>query len=136
MRTAVGTIFLIASGLFMAWTSWISFTAPGTFGQRLGFTIAGVDGRNEIRAQYGGFFLAAALVSLLALTAVIPRQSGLITNATVYGGLIAGRLVSLCVDGGASRYGPVIRLLFFIDAAGFALSIVALAFERFSNGSR
>ena len=57
------------------------------FGERLGFTIGGLDGLNEIRAQYGGFFLAAALVNALALMGVLSRQTSFAFNAVVFGGL-------------------------------------------------
>jgi hypothetical protein len=95
-----GTVFLLASALFTAWTSWISLTSPSEFGKFLGYAVAGADGRNEIRAQYGGFFLAVTIGSVLALMGIIPRQAGLILNVVVFGGLIAGRVVSLAVDGG------------------------------------
>lgn len=130
MRTVYCTAFLIVSALFTAWTSWISFTAPVKFGKQLGFLLAGVDGTNEIRAQYGGFFLAVTAASVLALWGILPRQAALIVNAVVFGGLIAGRLVSLAVDGSISGYGSAIRLLYVIDAAGFVLSITLLLLTR------
>jgi len=48
----------------------------------------------------------------------------------IFGGLIAGRLVSLALDGGIAGYGPTIRALHAIDAIGLALAIAALAFSR------
>jgi len=131
MRSAFGTVFLIASTLFTAWTSWSSFSAPGAFGKQIGYALEGMDGRNEIRAQYGGFFLAITIASILALMGVIPRRAGFLVNAVVFGGLITGRVVSLAVDSGAGEYGPLIRALFFIDAAGFILSLAALYLDRF-----
>jgi hypothetical protein len=130
MRIAFGTAFLLASALFTAWTSWISLAAPDKFGKSLGYTLAGVDGRNEIRAQYGGFFLAVTIASILAVLEIIPRQAGFLVNAIVFGGLIAGRIVSLAFDGGMDGYGAVIRALFWIDATGFILSIAALFLTR------
>jgi hypothetical protein len=124
MRTILVIAFLIVSALFTAWTSWISFSDPSQFGKQIGYVLAGADGHNEIRAQYGGFFLAVTLASVLALAGIIPRPAGLLVNAVVFGGLIAGRLVSLAVDVGT--FGPVIRALFFIDATGFIVSLVLL----------
>jgi hypothetical protein len=131
MRTTFGTVFLIASALFTALTSWTSFTAPGGFGKQIGYVLAGMDGRNEIRAQYGGFFLAVTIASVLALAGVIPRQAGFLINAVVFGGLITGRVVSLAVDSGMSGYSPFIRLLFVIDATGFILSMTSLYLDKF-----
>jgi hypothetical protein len=85
---------------------------------------------NEIRAQYGGFFLAAALANALALFGVFSRQTGFAINAVVFGGLITGRIASLAIDGGLIGYGGVIRALFFIDATGFALTFDAFFLER------
>jgi hypothetical protein len=132
MKTAFVTGFLIVSALFTAWTGWISIAAPERFAKPLGFVLAGMDGRNEIRAQYGGFFLAVTVVSVLALVGKVPRPAGLLVNAVVFGGLIAGRLTSLAIEGGMNGYGLAIRTLFFIDATGFLLSIAALSIDRFS----
>jgi hypothetical protein len=131
MRTAFLPMVLMASALFTAWTGFSSLTAPTEFGKQIGYSVAGMDGRNEVRAQYGGFFLAVTLASVLALTGVVPRQAGFLVNAVVFGGLIAGRLASLAIDGGLGGYGPVIRALFVIDTTGFTLSIIAFFMDRF-----
>lgn len=130
MRMAFGTVVLLVVSLFFAFTSWTSFKSPRQFGERLGFTIRGLDGLNEIRAQYGGFFLAAALVNALGLIGVFSRQTSFAVNAVVFGGLIIGRVASLALDGGMLGYGTAIRALFVIDASGFALSMVAYLLER------
>ena len=130
MATFFGTAVLGLSGLFALATSVDSFVAPRRFGGRLGFAIAGVDGLNEIRAQYGGFFLAVAAAALAALLGTIPRPAALIVTGTVFGGLILGRLVSLALDGGPRHYNPTIKALFFIDSAGLALSVAAFIAER------
>lgn len=121
-----GTVTLGITTLFYLSTSWSSFSNPKQFGERLGFALPGADGRNEIRAQYGGFFMAAAICGTLALVGWIPRSAAFIVNATIFGGLIFGRLVSLFLDGGIGKYGPLIRGLYAIDTLGFALAVVAL----------
>jgi hypothetical protein len=103
----------------------MSFKFPRHFGERLGLVLGGLDGLNEIGAQYGGFFLAAALVNGLALLGVLPRQASFIVNAVVFGGLITGRFARFAIDGSMNGYGGTVRALFIIDALGFALSIVA-----------
>jgi energy-converting hydrogenase Eha subunit B len=130
MASLFGTAVLSVTALFFLSTSWSSFSKPREFGERLGFTIAGADGVNEIRAQYGGFFLAAAVCGVAALGGLIPRSTGFLVNGTIFGGLIAGRLVSLLMDRGIRKYGALIRALFVIDALGFALAIIALVLER------
>jgi Domain of unknown function (DUF4345) len=129
MTTLPGTVVLAASSLFALATSWDSFRTPRRFAERLGLVLPGADGLNEVRAQYGGFFLAVAASGGAALAGLIPREAGLIVAGTVFGGLILGRLVSLLLDGGVRHYGGTIRALFFIDAFGLAAVIAAVAAE-------
>jgi hypothetical protein len=133
MRLAFERAILLITSLFFAWTSLTSLRFPRQFAQPLGFTIGGLDGLNEIRAQYGGFFLAAALVNAMSLFGVLPRQAGFVVNGAIFGGLIAGRMASLAIDGGINGYGGAIRALFFIDAVGFALTMAAFFWERVSG---
>ncbi len=130
MKTFFGSVILCIAALFFAVTAWSSFSAPRQFGERLGFTITGADGTNEIRAQYGGFFLVMAMINVLALTGIVPRGAGLLLTSAVFGGLIAGRITSLILDGGFAGYGGLVRALFLIDGTGFALSFVAYLRER------
>jgi hypothetical protein len=44
--------------------------------------------------------------------------------------LIAGRLVSLALNGGVAGYSSTILALYAIDAIGFALAIAAMAADR------
>lgn len=104
--------------------------APARFAERLGLAIANTGGYNEIRAQYAGFFLAVAVVCGASLAGVVSRQAAFVVLIVVFGGLIAGRLASLALDGGAAGYGPTIRSLYLIDGIGFTLAIAALAVDR------
>ncbi len=107
MKAFFGSAVLCSAGLFFVLTAASAFSAPRQFGQRLGFTITGPDGSNEVRAQYGGFFLALAVVN--------------------------GRITSLFLDGGLAGYGGAIRSLFVVDATGFAFAIAAFLRERSSG---
>jgi hypothetical protein len=68
MRHAFGTFVLVIVSVFFLFTTWSSGTAPGRFAEQLGLAIANAGGSNEIRAQYAGFFLAAATVCMASLT--------------------------------------------------------------------
>ena len=127
--TLFPTIVLAFGVLFAGYTAWIGLSAPRGFASRLGLTTVGRDGLNEVRAQYGGFFLAVAVVGALALAGLLPRLAGLVLYAAVFGGLIFGRLASLGLDRGAGPHNPTIRALFVIDSVGFAASLAALALE-------
>jgi hypothetical protein len=125
-----GTAILVVGGLFFLFTTWSSGMAPQQFAAKLGLAIVDAGGSNEIRAQYAGFFLAAALLCGGALASWIPRQAAFVMLVVVFGGLLAGRLVSLAIDGGVTGYGPTIRVLYAIDAVGLCLAIAALALDK------
>jgi len=124
-----GTAVLVVGGLFLL-TTWSSATAPGQFAAKLGLAIVDAGGSNEIRAQYAGFFLAAALMCGAALASWLPRQAAFLVMIVIFGGLIAGRIASLALDGSMAGYGPTIRALYAVDAIGLALAIAALSLHR------
>lgn len=95
-----------------------------------GLTIANAGGYNEIRSQYAGFFLAAAAVCAIALGGLVPRRAAFIVLAVIFGGLFAGRLASLGLNGGIGGYSPTILALYAIDAVGLALAMTAMAVDR------
>jgi hypothetical protein len=130
MSRLFGTGVLVAGGLFFLLTTWSSGTAPQQFADRLGLAISSTGGLNEIRAQYAGFFLAAAIACGVALASWIPRQAAFVMLIVIFGGLIVGRLASLAIDGGVAGYGPTINALYAIDALGLGLAIAALALDR------
>jgi hypothetical protein len=125
-----GMAVLVAATLFCLLTAWVSAMAPGAFAERLGLAIANAGGMNEIRAQYAGFFTAAALVCAASLGGMLPRPAAFILLAAIFGGLIAGRLVSLALNGGVAGYSPTILSLYVIDSVGLALALTALALDR------
>ncbi len=113
---------------FALFTAYSAFRAPKLFGERLGFAISGADGLNEVRAQYGGFYLLVAIVGVLALLGKTSLASALLVTTVVFGGLIVGRVMSLVLDGGLKSYRlPTIRALFVIDTLGVAISGAALS---------
>jgi hypothetical protein len=87
-------------------------------------------GDNEVRAQYAGFFLVAAALCVAALANGVPRRSAFLLLAVIFGGLFAGRAVSLILNGGFEGYTATIRVLFAIDAAGLLLALSAMAVDR------
>jgi hypothetical protein len=125
-----GTIVLVVGGLFCLLTTWSSAASPSQFAARLGLAISDAGGLNEIRAQYAGFFLAAACLCGGALAGWLPRPSAFLVMIVIFGGLIAGRAASLALDGGMAGYGPTIRALYVIDTLGLALAVAALALHK------
>jgi len=127
MAQLFGTFVVAVCGLFFLLTAWRSALAPTAFAARLGLGIADAGGINEIRAQYAGFFFAAAVVCGAALGGLIAQHNALVMIAVIFGGLIGGRLASLAIDRSVAGYSVTIRALLVIDAIGFALAVAALA---------
>lgn len=130
MTHRFGTAVLAAATAFCLMTTFSSGAAPEQFAARLGLKIANAGGINEIRAQYAGFFLAAAAVCAAGLAGVVSRKAAFIVLCAVFGGLIAGRLVSLILDRSVDGYGPTILALYAIDSIGFVLAFSALILEN------
>jgi hypothetical protein len=128
-----GTAVLVVAMLFCLLTTWTAATAPQRFAESLGLTIANAGGVNEIHAQYAGFFFAAAVVCMAALSGLISRQAGFVALAMIFGGLIGGRLVSYILNGGTAGYGPRIVSLYAIDSVGFVLAFAGLMLGKASS---
>jgi hypothetical protein len=126
MPNLFASAVLAACALFFLFTAVVSGLTPGRFAASLGLSIADPGGEVEIRAQYAGFFLAAALVCAAGLVGWAPPASALFVAATIFGGLIGGRLVGFLANGGANGLGPTIRALYVIDALGFGLTVWSL----------
>ncbi len=133
MPPVFGTAVLVINIVFFLLTTWSSATAPESFAAKLGLGIVNAGGINEVRAQYSGFFLAAALVCTASLFGLLSRQTSFVVVGAVFGGF-AGRLVSLALDGGVAGYGPTILALYAIDAIGLALAVAAYVLDNQAKG--
>lgn len=130
MTPLFGTIVLVINVLFCLLTAWTSAADPEGFAARLGLGILNAGGLNEVRAQYAGFFLAVALVSVASLAGLLSRQASFVIMAAVFGGLLAGRLGSLALNAGIAGYGTTILALYVIDAVGLALAVASLVLNH------
>ena len=99
-----------------------SIIAPTLTTSQFGIHELDRDGRNEVRAVYGGFGLAMAGVLIAA--ALIPHLRSGITLAIgmALGGMAIGRILSAAMDRGIGRK-PVIYLC--VEFIGFALLLWA-----------
>jgi|SRR6185312_3429767 hypothetical protein len=129
MRRTVSTVILLILALFFFLTAWTSGTDPAAFAQQLGLAITNPGGYNEIRSQYGGCFLFAAIACFATLGGWVSRRSAFVVATVIFGGLLAGRLVSLWADGGFSEYGGPIRALYIIDPVGLTLAVTAMLLD-------
>ena len=91
---------------------------------QFGVTVDTGDGRNEVRAVYGGFGLAiAALLAVAALGDPATADGILVAVAVALGGMAAGRLLGAAFDRPSSAY-PV-WVYFAIEVGGAAALLAA-----------
>lgn len=69
-------IVLVLGAVISAYISVKALVSPETVMSDFGLPVEGADGRNEIRAQYGGFFGAVALTMACVLPAYCRAGSG------------------------------------------------------------
>jgi hypothetical protein len=107
----------VALGLLLM--SLVAFASPATVTRLFGTPELTIDGRNEVRAVYGGYGLAVA--GLIAVAPFWPRFGAgiLLTVALSLFGMAVGRGISRAADGGAGFY-PWLFLVIEV-AAGSAL---------------
>src|SRR5690349_1937811 len=80
------------------------------------------DGRNEVRAVYGGFGRAVAAILVVALRERALRQGVLVCVAAALAGMAAGRVVSFAIDRGAGRM-PLLFGAVELALAGMLLTV-------------
>jgi len=107
---------------------------PVTFANGFGASIESASARNEIRGQYGGFFLAISIVFALALLGRVNERVALGGLFVLASGVLFGRISSLIIEGPSvfASYELGIQLFFFVDIF-FALS-TALILMKTENG--
>jgi hypothetical protein len=95
----VGDVAVAAVAVFFAGMGALALARPGQIVERFGISLGGRDGRNEVRAVYGGFGIAVAAVLVVAIGADGGFRDGvLVAIAAALAGMAAGRLVSLVLE--------------------------------------
>ena len=119
------TGYLIAiyftAGLF-ALMGVASIIAPTLTTAQFGIHELNRDGRNEVRAVYGGFGLAMAGVLIAAARMPDIRSGVTLAVGLALGGMAAGRALSAMMDRGIGRK-PVFYMC--LEFVGFALLLCA-----------
>jgi hypothetical protein len=129
MAHPLSTIYLALAALFFLASGAYAVSSPLQFAAALDLSTLRSGGVNEVRAQYGGFFLLLGAACGLAVFGIVERRFGLGAAALTFGGVIAGRLIGVLLDRDMAGYGATIRTLFVIDAIGCAVAVAALALE-------
>ena len=92
------TIGVLINVLFFAGMGVAAIVRPRSVVSFVSFEPETVDARNEVRAVYGGFGIAIALILLIASDMAELRSGVLITVACALGGMAGGRLLSLFIE--------------------------------------
>ena len=115
---------LVVAALGFAFMGLVAMFAPTRVTSQFGIPTLDADGRNEVRAVYGGFGLAvsAALVGSLFIPAW--REPAAAAVAVALGGMALGRICSAVIDRQVGRF-PM--LYGAIEAGASLMLITALA---------
>ena len=117
---------ILAVALFFASMGVVALVRPARVLGYFGVRELGADGRNEVRAVYGGFGLAVALTLAAALELPALRPGVLATVALAVFGMAAGRVVSWALDG---RGGGYPALFFGVEIALGAALVTAYVLD-------
>ena len=93
MNTVIAAVALLFAGMGL-----MALARPAHIGRFFDVRFESVDGRNEVRAVYGGFGLAMAAVLFLALREPGLRQGVLICVGLALAGMAAGRVFSALLE--------------------------------------
>ena len=94
-----------AVAVFFVGMGAIGLVAPGRIVAIFGTTSLTAEGRNEVRAVYGGFGVAVGVLLLVAAGFPTFRPGVLVAIATALAGMAGGRLVAALVER-PSRFYP------------------------------
>lgn len=93
----MNTVVLLIAALFLG-MGLMSLVKPAFVGTFFDVRYESVDGRNEVRAVYGGFGIAMGFVLWLGIGDAELQRGVFLTVALALAGMAAGRLVSALVE--------------------------------------
>ena len=95
----MGDVAVAVVAVFFAGMGALALARPEQIVDRFGIALGGTDGRNEVRAVYGGFGLAVAAVLVVAIAAEGGFREGvLVAIAASLAGMAVGRLVGFVLE--------------------------------------
>lgn len=120
-------VVLALCGIAMVWIGWTGLRAPATLMDPLGIPLDGPAALSEIRAAYGGMHVGIGLFLLATALRTDLRRVGLWANLCIMGGLVAGRLASIAVDGSPGGFALGLLTVEGIAATASAVLLAARA---------
>lgn len=122
------TVMFVTAGMAL-FLGIFAIADPTGFLAAMQMSAEGPAALNEMRAQYGGFFLALGVFLLASAAGRIGTRAGLWAMVVMYGGIFTGRMLHLTVFGGAPDfpdYNTTMQVIHLIDGGGFIASLIAL----------
>lgn len=121
----VGASLSIAVGIYALLTPQTALTI-------FGFIVETPETQNQIRAQFGGYYIMAGLAMLGSLFGYFREHFGLGTIIIFAGGLFFGRVASLVIEGPEIflTYPFAIQALYFIEFTLMLSALLALPHAR------
>ncbi len=99
-ETILAKALLWFNGLAFLAFGVVSLLSPEFPAGLSGIELKGADAPIEVRAQYGGIFLAIAMFAIYGALKEAIEQQAILMLLLVYGGLAGGRLLGLFLDPG------------------------------------
>jgi hypothetical protein len=96
--TDMSSAGIVAVAVFFVGMGVMALGAPGRIVAIFGTTTLTAEGRNEVRAVYGGFGVAVGVLLLVAAGSPTFRPGVLAAIATALAGMAGGRLVAALVE--------------------------------------
>ena len=95
----MGDVAVVVVAVFFAGMGILALARPEQVVERFGIDVGGSDGRNEVRAVYGGFGIAVAALLVVAVGSDGGFRDGvLVAFAVALTGMAAGRLVGFVLE--------------------------------------
>lgn len=98
----VAVLIVAASGF--AFMGAVALVRPDRITRQFGIMALDTDGRNEVRAVYGGFGLAVAAALVGAVLVPTWRLPVALAVAVALAGMVLGRVISVCIDRRVGRF--------------------------------
>lgn len=117
------SLLIIAVAVFFGGIGVVALWRPALVLGLFGTTVTTSEGRNEVRAVYGGYSVAMSVLLVGSLAMPAFRPGILLCVAVAMLGMAIGRLISFVIDGRSGFY----PLLFLgVEAAVFAFLLGAV----------
>jgi hypothetical protein len=120
-------IVLALNALIAFYLAYRGLVTPVELMASLNIDAGSPEGVNEIRGQYGGFFLFVGVGLVLAFIGFLRPSAMLLIMVLLYGGVLTGRVLTLFIDGVDvyADYSTLLKGVYIFDIVGLVLSGLA-----------